>query len=192
MTLAVRRMPSPHTADHVREMVLTVLSEWDIPISKVMVIVTNNGSNMVAAFKKYTATCTTTDEDVDSEDDDDETDSDVEDDFDDKELEHEATFVSMKRISCFAHSFQLVAHKFDQFPGFHNLLKQARHLNAKVNSSTKATERLIELCGKKLIKDCRMRWSSTFLYASASDAAPRTPGKSSSCGTISLLVNGEV
>ena len=69
----------------------------------------------------------------------------------------------MKRIGCFAHSFQLVVHKFDQFPGFRNLLKQARHLNAKVNSSTKATERLIELCGKKLIKDCRTRWSSTFL-----------------------------
>ena len=26
-----------------------------------------------------------------------------------------------------------------------------------------ATERLIELCGKKLLKDCRTRWSSTFL-----------------------------
>ena len=69
----------------------------------------------------------------------------------------------MKRIGCFAHTFQLVAQTFDQFPGFHSLLKQARHLNARVNSSTKATERLIELCGKKLIKDSCTRCSSTFL-----------------------------
>ena len=31
------------------------------------------------------------------------------------------------------------------------------------NASTKATERLVALCGKKLIKDCTTRWSSTFL-----------------------------
>ena len=59
-------MPSPH---NVRGLVIAVLTEWDIPVSKVNVIVTDNGSNMVAAFKKkYTATCTTTNEEDDSED----------------------------------------------------------------------------------------------------------------------------
>ena len=28
------------------------------------------------------------------------------DDFDDKEIEHDSAFVSMRRIGCFAHSFQ--------------------------------------------------------------------------------------
>ena len=135
--------------------------------------------------KKYAATCTTTDEDDDSEDDDDDkTDNNVVDDFDDKELEHDATFFSMKRIGYFAHSFQLVAHKFDQFSGFHNLLKQARNLNARVNSSTKATERLIELYGKNLIKDCHT-WLSHmvefyFPYASVPNTNMLTPSKSSS------------
>ena len=46
VTLAVRRMHSPHTADHVRELVDAILEEWDIPISKVKVVVTDNGSNM--------------------------------------------------------------------------------------------------------------------------------------------------
>ena len=31
------------------------------------------------------------------------------------------------------------------------------------NASTKATERLVALCGKKLIKDYTTRWSCTFL-----------------------------
>ena len=56
LTLAVWRMPLPHTADHVRDLVHKVLSEWNIPLNKIMVIVTDNGSNMVAAFKKFVAT----------------------------------------------------------------------------------------------------------------------------------------
>ena len=55
MTLAVRRMPSPHIADHVRELVDAILEEWDIPTSKVKVVITDNGSNMVAAFRTYLA-----------------------------------------------------------------------------------------------------------------------------------------
>ena len=72
MTLAVCRMPSPHTADHVREIVDAILEEWDIPISKVKVVVTDNGSNMVAAFGTYLA--------ASSEDDGDDLDDDLDDD----------------------------------------------------------------------------------------------------------------
>lgn len=32
-----------------------MLEEWGIPISKVKVVVTDNGSNMVAAFRTYLA-----------------------------------------------------------------------------------------------------------------------------------------
>ena len=38
----------------------------------------------------------------------------------------------------------------------HSLLKH-------VNMSTRATERLVSLCSRKLIKDCPTRWSSTYL-----------------------------
>ena len=34
-TLAVCRMPSPHTGDNIRELVDQVLDEWQIPLSKV-------------------------------------------------------------------------------------------------------------------------------------------------------------
>lgn len=164
LTLAVRRMPSPHTADNVRDLVHKVLSEWNIPLNKIMVVVTDNGSNMVAAFKKFVATHGDEEDDGEmDEEEDSEVEEDAIDDFDDREIEHDAAFVSMRRIGCFAHSFQLVTRKFDDFAGFQKLLKQARQLNAKVNSSTKATERLIGVCGKKLLKECRTRWSFTFL-----------------------------
>ena len=53
ITLAVRRMPSsPHTADAVADIVHKVLSEWSIPDSKIHRILTDNGSDMIAAFKQ--------------------------------------------------------------------------------------------------------------------------------------------
>ena len=42
-------------------------------------------------------------------------------------------------------------------------MKHAHALVRKVNSSTKATERLIFLSGRKLTKDCPIQRSSTFL-----------------------------
>ena len=89
-------MPSPHTADHVRDLVYEVLSEWNIPLNKVMVVVTDNGSNMVTVFKKFVATDgdEADDSEMDEEDDSkiEEDDADSEsaamDDFDVKEIEH--------------------------------------------------------------------------------------------------------
>ena len=55
-------MPVPHTADNVLQVVQEVLSEWDILPWKVQAILTDNGSNMVAAFKQE---CSEGDEDED-------------------------------------------------------------------------------------------------------------------------------
>ena len=41
------------TAEHVKEVVEEVMKEWEIPENKVNVIVTDNGSNMVAALKSH-------------------------------------------------------------------------------------------------------------------------------------------
>ena len=161
-------MPSPHTAINVRMLIEKVLEEWDIPLNKVFVVVTDNGSNMVAAFKQQQEDKNSqSDDEIDNEDrsseDTEEEEENIEDDFDEKELEHVNEFILMKRIGCFAHTLQLVALKFDEYKGFSNVLKAARKINSKVNSSCKATERLIQLCGKKLLKECRTRWNSTFL-----------------------------
>ena len=82
-----------------------------------------------------------------------------------KELDHDITFSSfIQCIPCFTHTLQLVVGKFDQLPHqFKSVLKNACTLVTKVNKSTTATERLVSLCNKKLIGDCRTRWSLTYL-----------------------------
>ena len=55
VTLAARRMPSPHTGENIRELVDKVLHEWDIHPSKVLATITDNGSNMLAAFRSETS-----------------------------------------------------------------------------------------------------------------------------------------
>ena len=165
-TLAVRRLLGHHTAEHVKEVVEEVMKEWEIPESKVRVIVTDNGSNMVAVFQTHfeeeeMKEMETEDEEMDVDIGD--TDED-EDDFVSKELDHDVAFSCfIKRLPCLAHTLQLVVGKFDQLPQFKSVLKNARTLVTKVNKSTRATEKLVSLCNKKLIGDCRTRWSSTYL-----------------------------
>ena len=65
-----------------------------------------------------------------------------------------------ERLSCFAHTLQLVVSKFDACK---EAIKRAKKLVAKINKSVKATEMLKILSGIKLLGDCPTRWSSTFL-----------------------------
>ena len=79
-------------------------------------------------------------------------------DFLDRELDYEVDFSSLNRIACFSHTLQL----FDSVDSFKDVMKHTKAIVRKMNTSTKATERLITLSGKKLIKDCPTRWSSIF------------------------------
>ena len=45
-------MPSPHTAEHMRQLVDEVLDEWKLSYNKVSAIITDSGSNMVVAFHR--------------------------------------------------------------------------------------------------------------------------------------------
>ena len=125
---------------------------------------TDNGSNMLAAFRPEMSD--SGDDDDDSSVDEDETIPDVpaqEMDFEEHEFDHEMSFVALKRVSCFAHTLQLVVHKFDEESSFRALLKRAHSIVRKFNTSTMATEMLISISGKKLLRDCPTRWSSTYL-----------------------------
>ena len=63
ITLAFRRFPSPHTGERIAE---HTISDWDIPMSKIFCIITDYGSNMVAAFKEQsTEELSTSDNDSD-------------------------------------------------------------------------------------------------------------------------------
>ena len=56
VTLAVRVLPSLHTANRIEELVREVLQNWDIPPQKISAVLTDNGSNMIAAFKEWVQT----------------------------------------------------------------------------------------------------------------------------------------
>ena len=106
------------------------------------------------------------DEEEEKEEEEEEEESDVEceaDEYDVKESNHEFAFHGfIKRLSCFARTLQLVVHKFNEVKSLKKVLASAHALVKKVNKSSKATERLVSLCGKQLISDCPMQWSSTF------------------------------
>lgn len=98
VTLAICQMPSLHIPDCVRELVDAAL---DIPTSKV--VVTGSGSNMVAAFRTYLASCSEEDNKGDDLGVDDSSKVSHEDDFGECEEEHDQAFESMRRIGCFVH-----------------------------------------------------------------------------------------
>ena len=161
VTLAVRRLVTSHTACTIRQSVAEILAERDIHPTKILASSTDNGSNMIAAFKVKLE-----EEEEDTEDVEEVAEPSVnkdEQDFHECEVEHDEEFSSLNQIGCFAHTLQLVVNKFDDVSLFKELMKRAHLVVRKVNASTKATERLVALCGKKLLKDCPTRWSLTLM-----------------------------
>ena len=83
--------------------------------------------------------------------------------LEEQEREHVTAFVGMTRLSCFAHTLQLVVAKFNTSKQVSAVLKQVFAIVRKYNKSKNATERLEKECGVKLVGLCPTRWSSTFL-----------------------------
>ena len=170
VTLAVRRMPSPHTGESIRALVQVILSEWEIPLTKVSAVLTDNGSNIIASFRYLCAGKESEDSDGEGDLEDVGGDADTEaevEDFDANDSDHETAFIPVfKRLSCFSHTLQLVIHRFSEVKSFKKVLGAAHQVAKRVNKSTKATEKLIALSGKKLVSDCPTRWSSTYLLVS--------------------------
>lgn len=143
VTLCVRRMLSPHTAQHIREMVEEVLDELELPLDKIPAILTDSESNIVAAFHQCALALREEEVLRDSDEECDEDLLQVEvDDFESKELDHDVTFLN--RLACFAHLLQLVR-KFEEVTTYKALLQRVRALIKTVNMSTKATEKLVFL-----------------------------------------------
>lgn len=63
--LAVKQVPHPHTGEGVRDAFLSVVDKWEIPHSKISIVVTDNGSNMVKAFRHDFFSNLTDDDDAD-------------------------------------------------------------------------------------------------------------------------------
>lgn len=156
VTLAMRHMPQTHTGNNIHEIIKSVLDEWDIPSSKISATLTDNGSNMIAAFRPQILEAES-DDNTEENQDTEESGEDSEQlsrEFEEKESEHDIAFTGLNKVSCFTHTLQLVVHKFEELAEFKSILKRAHSLVRKFNMSANATEKLIAKCGKKLVRNC--------------------------------------
>ena len=64
--LALEQVAHPHTAQSIKACVDKCMQEWAIPKEKILTVITDNGSNMVAAFKNTTAEETSSESEDDS------------------------------------------------------------------------------------------------------------------------------
>ena len=170
------------------EKLASSLKQWKVDGSKVMMVVTDNGSNMVKAVNSVRVNEEQEDRNDASDDnghdvesatndksaDDDMTDDDNEDEVeadDEEELEEELDVgeieaAVMHRLPCVAHTLQLVLKELDKVDSCKNLLVKARGIVRTVRVSSVATEKLIEKCGKTLVTDCSTRWNSVYFMIS--------------------------
>uniref|UniRef100_A0A1X7U5U4 DUF659 domain-containing protein n=1 Tax=Amphimedon queenslandica TaxID=400682 RepID=A0A1X7U5U4_AMPQE len=49
--IALKRFPSPHTGTRIAELIRNIVDGWELPREKLFRVLTDNGSNMVAASK---------------------------------------------------------------------------------------------------------------------------------------------
>ena len=172
-TLAVKRFPYPHTAERILQLTRDVLREWEIDIMRLSIILTDNGSNMVAAFREaneimaeeekeevveeeeVSLSSIEDNEESDKEIDEEESDSDDISqeitEFYNAESHHDSVFASLNRLSCFSHTLQLVARQFDASTSVKKVLAKIYSLVKKFNKSSRATEKLIMMSKKKLL-----------------------------------------
>ena len=86
-------------------------------------------------------------------------------DFEDKEASLMSIFKreGLKRLSCFAHTLQLVVATLNSDPSTKDLLDTVYRIVKKVNRSGKAVEDLVAWSGKKLVSHSPTRWTTAYL-----------------------------
>lgn len=163
LVLNLHSVQHPHTGRMIAELLQKTLDEWRIDQRKILMIVTDNGSNMVKAVKEMKTTAASASTNESSGDD--STDEESADDLDTEEIEicEMLCDTSYKRLSCLAHGIQLVVKTMDKSTWFTASMSQARGIVSSIRVSSVATQMLIAKAGKTVIPDCPTRWSSSFL-----------------------------
>uniref|UniRef100_A0A1A8RHQ3 Si:dkey-13n23.3 n=1 Tax=Nothobranchius rachovii TaxID=451742 RepID=A0A1A8RHQ3_9TELE len=131
------------------------MQEWGILNEKVLTVITDDGSNMVAAFKHSAP------EDEDSSSDDpnasilSESDSKVTENLQCKDL-------GMYRMPCVVHTLQLVVHMINKEESINRVLNKVRSIVKLFRKSSVTTQKILDECGLTVVNDCPTRWSSTY------------------------------
>jgi hypothetical protein len=172
--LDLNMIQHPHTGVMLCECLAKCLEKWEIPKEKVMLIISDNGSNMVKAIRLLREKAAQEDleeivmnmeEDIEDESgEDEEMDDELESDLGYTVTMLEDDLVSYRRLGCLAHTLQLLIK--DAYEGvYKDVLSKARSMVGKVRKSSVALERIASVCGKTVISDNTTRWNSTYLMA---------------------------
>lgn len=190
-TLSCLRFTGSHTYDKIAQNLVDVMKKFDIPLQKVVNIVTDNGSNFCKAFREFTVDF---DGDEDEDEDDRQTDDDsrvklchvndpddnqVEEfggeDSDDEELYKENAYNVLKKKSgvlklpphfkCISHTMSLIAttdlKKAKGRRLYNKVLGKCTKL-WNLSTSPKSAEIIVSGGGKNLIRPVPTRWNSLF------------------------------
>ncbi|XP_035986534.1 uncharacterized protein LOC118560024 [Fundulus heteroclitus] len=149
-------MAQPHTAHAIATLVEECTTEWGIPKEKVLTIITDNGSNMVASFHRNSEEDNKSSFEEDSPHDSDEEAEDLD---VDESIERYGTW---ERTPCVVHTLQLVINMIQKEPAIKKPLDKLRHLVRLFRKSSVAIERLLGKCGLTLTSDCPTAWSRTY------------------------------
>ncbi len=167
----------PHTGETIAQAITKSLEQWNIPREKILLLVTDNGANMLKAFRCLKSEMQDIDpvdpemQDIDPVDPSSSIQEENNKATDDEEggdeaiiniLPDEAEQTGFKHLSCQSHSLQLIAKKVygDKSP-YENVVKKARNIVTYIRKSSVLVQKLLSASGKTLVHDCVTRWNST-------------------------------
>jgi hypothetical protein len=152
----------PHTGTMISQQLQLSLAQWGIERDKVLLVVTDNGANMVKAVRLLAETAETAETAIVSEEEDEA--GSVSDDEESGEVgcvDFEYVDVPFRRMGCLAHTLQLIVKK--AYTGQYDVvLDKVRGVVRKVRKSSVMMEKILKKCGKIVISDNTTRWNSTF------------------------------
>lgn len=167
--LSLAQIKHPHTGYMLSHCLEASLVKWGIPKEKILLIVTDNGANMIKAVRLLRERAQVTKEVMESEivegSDDDaisEEDDGVQDEA--NEIDFSLLDTPYIRLGCMAHTLQLVVKKAYDGP-YKEVLSKIRALVGKVRKSSVIMERIVDKCGKVVVGDNSTRWNSTYFMA---------------------------
>ncbi len=182
--LALRTIGHPHTGAMIANCLTDTLNEWKITPEQVLIVITDNGANMMKAVKCMNEKLRADRENADDHDDEDGEVEESEDESGSNSSDNECTDVTEEnqqsvtvlismdeiqealhycRMPCQAHSLQLVVKEIEKNKGANTLLQKARRICKAVRKSSVAVEQLLEKCNKRLLIDCPTRWNSSLM-----------------------------
>jgi len=138
-----------HTREVIAEKLHSSLDSWGIDPRKVLMVVTDNGSNTVKAGRMTLFEDDTSNSEG-TEDDDEEPEE-------EEDTEDIGQTVTLHRFPCLAHTLQLVLKKIETNAAYSQVMTKARSIVKKTRMSSVPIKRLIARCGMTVVTKCLTR-----------------------------------